>query len=64
MVMRLIQKKSKQQKILNKEEPTFNLTTKKELAQLRAAYKSGKLKFDSNEVAKAILNDCKKGLLE
>lgn len=30
---------------------------KKELTQLRTSYRTGKLKFDSKEIAKAILED-------
>ena len=61
--MKLIQKKSKQQSTLKKQEPEYNFSSKKELASLKAAYKKGKLKFDPKEVAKSILNDCKHGLL-
>lgn len=34
-------------------------TTKKELNELKAAYKSRKLKFDSKKVAESILKDFK-----
>ena len=61
--MKLIQKKSKQESTLKKQEPEYNFPSKAELAKLKAAYKSGKLKFDSKEVAKSILNDFKRGLL-
>ena len=64
MAMKLIQKKTKQQPALKKEEPEYNFASKKELARLKASYKSGKLKFDSKEVAKSILNDFKHGLLD
>jgi anti-sigma28 factor (negative regulator of flagellin synthesis) len=64
MAMKLIQKKSQQESTLKKQEPEYNFSSKKELARLKADYKSGKLKFDSKEVAKSILNDCKRGLLE
>ena len=64
MTMRLVQKKSKQESTLKKEEPEYSFSSKKDLAKLKAAYKSGKLKFDSKEVAKSILNDCKRGLLD
>ena len=62
--MKLIQKKSKQQSTLKKQEPEYNFPSKKELAKLKTAYKSGKLKFDSKEIAKSILNDFKQGLLD
>ena len=63
--MKLIQKKSKHELTLKKqEESEYNFSSKKELARLKAAYKKGKLKFDSKEVAKSILNDCKRGLLD
>ena len=64
MGMKLVQKKSKQQPALKKEEPEYDFTSKKDLAKLKAAYKSGKLKFDSKEVAKSILNDFKHGLVD
>ena len=35
---------------------------KKELSQIKAAYKKGRLKFNSKEVAKTILRDLKHGL--
>ena len=62
--MKLTQKKSKQQSTLKKQEPEYDFASKKELAKLKAAYKSGELKFDSKEVAKSLLNDCKRGLLD
>lgn len=58
-----MQKKSKQESILKKQEPEYSFATKKELARLKAAYKKGKLKFDSKETAKSILNNFKRGLL-
>ena len=61
--MKLIQKKSKQESTLKKQEPEYSLPSKKELAKLKADYKSGKLKFDSKEIAKSLLNDFKRGLL-
>ena len=64
MAMKLVQKKSKQESTLKKQEPEYNFSSKKELARLKAAYKSGKLKFDSKEVAKSVLNDFKRGLLD
>ena len=64
MTMKLMQKKSKQQPILKKQESEINFPSKKELAKLKSDYKSGKLNFDSQEVAKSLLNDFKKGLLE
>ena len=62
--MKLVQKKSKQESTLKKQEPEYNFSSKKELARLKAAYKKGKLKFDSKEIAKSILNDFKHGLLD
>jgi len=35
----------------------FKLANKKEIAKLKAAYKKGKLNFDPDEIAKAILED-------
>ena len=64
MTMKLVQKKSKQESTLKKQEPEYNFSSKKELARLKATYKKGKLRFDPIEVAKSILNDCKRGLLD
>ena len=38
--------------------------TKKELVELKAAYKSGNLKFDSKKIAEAIFKDCKPGFIK
>ncbi len=62
--MKLVQKKSKQESTLKKQESEYNFSSKKELARLKAAYKKGKLKFDSKEIARSILNDFKHGLLD
>ena len=64
MTIKLMQKKPKQQSTLKKQEPEINFPSKKELAKLKADYKSGKLKFASKEIAKSLLNDFKRGLLE
>lgn len=64
MTMKLIQKKSKKESTLKKQGNDINFPSKKELAKLKADYKSGKLNFDSKEVAKALLNDFKHGLLD
>ncbi len=61
--MKLMNKKSKPESALKKKEPEYGFSTQKELAMLKAAYKSGKLKFDSKEIAKSILNDCKQGFM-
>ena len=37
------------------------IKNKKELAQLKAAYKAGTLKFDSKEIAESILENFRRG---
>ena len=40
----------------------YSKISKKDIEQLKAAYKSGKLKFNSKEIAESILEDFKRGL--
>ena len=40
----------------------YSKISKKDIEQLKAAYKSGKLKFNSEEIAESILEDFKRGL--
>lgn len=40
----------------------YSKTSKKDIEQLKAAYKSGKLKFNSKEIAESILKDFRRGL--
>ena len=40
----------------------YSKISKKDIEQLKAAYKSGKLKFNSKEIAESILKDFRRGL--
>ena len=56
--MNLMQKKKSKSKSINKKEgQRHTLMSKKELAELKNAYKSGKLKFDSKDIADSVLRD-------
>lgn len=59
--MKLKQRKNKSiDKIVKRLKDSSNpYINKKELAKLKAAYKSGTLKFDSKEIAEAIISQCR-----
>ena len=50
----------KRKKGLNEKE--YLLLSKKELAKLKIYYQKGLLKFDSKDIAEALLKECKQGL--
>lgn len=56
------QDKNKSTSSFKGKQMVFSKISKKEFDQLKAAYKSGKLKFDSKEVTESILKDFKNGL--
>ena len=60
--MNLMQKKSKLKLINKKEGQKQSLITKKELTKLKSAYKRGKLKFDSKDIADSVLKDLRNWL--
>lgn len=63
----LVKKKKKEKKLASKSKLNKNLSlfiNNKELANLKAAYKKGKLRFDSKEIAKGILEDLGRGIIK
>lgn len=53
------QDKNKSKSSFRGKQMVFSKVSKKEFDQLKTAYKSGKLKFDSKEVAESMLKDFK-----
>ena len=54
----------KSKKIKKQKRKFITCKSKKRLLKLKLLYKKGKLKCNSKEVAKSILNDCKHRLLD
>lgn len=63
----LVKKKKKAKKFASKSKLNKNLSlfiNNKELANLKAVYKKGELRFDSKEIAKGILEDLGRGIIK
>ena len=55
-------KKNKQKSTIKKQQEGTCYISKKDLQKLKLAYKAGKLKFDSKELADSVLKDVRHGL--